>query len=303
MGKLKVFLIFLVLGLVFYFYWHNKLNSKKFSSIPSPPKNIEIITPSETKNIKSEIITEQKKPPQSQPKSKTKRFTEAEKTEYLQKIRDTIKDQWMELEDCENEFDMQFGELLSMDDKKIIEYLKDPNNLDNFLDKISSFNMTTPTSAKMIKELAEPIANEVEGNQIIKTVGFVKLCRDGEKEKLIRILHNLQIKNQRTALAGVSFFENENSTLTYPSILSKRLFDIRLFIQGYGMKETDFPELGKLVNDLNKYFMRQYKESKNSPMEEGVIFNYKTQKEDYEYAIKLQKQINFLLQKIKRSFI
>lgn len=295
-------LVLLTIGITLYFGWTKNQDEVKLDISVKEPKQVKALENTEKKFLSSpstSIIPSKK----IKLIEKTKGFSIAEKKHYFQKISETIKDQWMELEDCENEFDMHFGELLSMDDQKIIEYLKDPNNLDNFLDKISSFNMTTPTSAKMIKELAEPIANEVEGNQIIKTVGFVKLCRDGEKDKLIRILHNLQIKNPKTALAGVSFFENENSTLTYPGILGKRLYDIRFFIQDYGLKEADFPELSKLIKDLDKYFVRQYNESKNLPEQEGVIFNYKNQKEDYEYAIKLQKQINFLLQKIKRSFI
>ncbi|MFI5391456.1 MAG: hypothetical protein ACHQYQ_08850, partial [Bacteriovoracales bacterium] len=226
-----------------------------------------------------------------------------EKNNYFKKIGDTIKDQWKELEECENEFDLNFGELMKMGPKQANDYLSDPNNLDNFLEKISSFNMTTPSSAKMIKLLAEPIASDVDRKEILETVGFVKTCREFEKSNLLRALHNLKNKNQTTAQATIAFFENENSTLTYPNILYEQIWDIKTFLNDYGIDRTAFPEIDQIEKDQGAYHLRRGKIYDTMTSEERATFQPKIQKGDYEYAIQLQSKIKLLLKKIKEKII
>ena len=115
-------------------------------------------------------------------------FSNQEKAEYFDNIRDIIKDQWKELEECENDFDEKFGALVKLNPIEKINYLKDPGNMEDFLDKLSKFKGTTPSSAKMIKELAMPITSELDAEEIMETVGFVKTCRDYDKTTLILLL-------------------------------------------------------------------------------------------------------------------
>jgi len=292
----RIFFITIVFSLVIYFIWQKKHKSEELPIIPINPKVKSIGL------IKEENIKVSTTAPIIPVKEKTD-FSLIAKNKYIKKIRDTINDQWKELEDCENEFDLQFGELIAMAPDQQLEYLNDPNNLDNFLEKISSFNMTTPSSGKMIKELAEPIAKEIDGKEILETVGYVKTCRDVEKASLYWIFHNLKTKNQDTARAAISFFENENSTLTYPDILARQIYDIKTFLEDYGLKESDFPEIAQLGKDHVEYREKMAEIYKNQSPEERVLFNSKTQKYDYEYAVKLQLKIKLLLEKIKRNFI
>lgn len=294
MKPFRVFFITLVFSMAIYFIWQNRPKPEELPVLPPDPvvKNVPMI-----KEENPQIST----PAPILSKKEMKDFTFISKNKYFKKIRDTIKDQWKELEDCENEFDLQFGELIAMAPVQQLEFLKDPNNLDNFLEKISSFNMTTPSSAKMIKELAEPIASEVSGKEILDTVGYVKTCRDTEKSTLLWILHNLNIKNQDTARAHIMFFENENSTLTYPEILFRQIYDLKIFLGDYGLKESDFPEIAQIEKEHQEF--RKMESDIHLSAEERVLFNSKTQKNDYEYAIKLQAKIKLLLEKVKRNFI
>jgi hypothetical protein len=304
MKRFKAFLVYLSVGIIFYLYWQHRLDSEKQIPPLKNSKKIETIS-----DRKSEIPPTPPKPTQIIPSEKPVKskkimgFSVTEKNNYFQKIRDTIKDQWKELEECENEFDLNFGELMKMGPNQAKDYLSDPNNLDNFLEKFSSFNMTTPSSAKMIKLLAEPIASEVDKKEIIETVGFVKTCRDLEKSNLLWVLHNLKNKNQLTAQATIGFFENENSTLTYPDILYKQIWDIKIFLDDYGIDRTAFPEITQIEKDQAAHLKKLDKIYETMTPEERATFKLRIQKEDYEYAIQLQPKIQLLLKKIKERFI
>ncbi len=296
-GIILIFAIFSI-GIVIYF---------------GTPSEQEVSTPNiSTKKPEDLIPKGQKLPPssnQAMPINKTEKnknlagFSLIKKNQYFKKIRDTIKDQWNELEECENEFDLRFGELLKLDDKDALVYLNDPNNLDNFLENVSSFNMTTPSSAKMIKQLAEPITNDVEGKEILDTVGYVKTCRSSQKSTLVWFLLNIKNKNQITALATIGFFENENSTLTYPNILFKQIFDIKSFLENYGIDPSTFLEISQIETDYAAYSKRKSEIYTNLAPENQENFNSKAQKEDYDFAVKLQSKIKLLLGKVKTKFI
>jgi hypothetical protein len=302
--RLQVFLVFLTFGIIFYSYWQYRIDSEKQNPSPKNTKKIETVA-----NEKSVIPPTTPKPTQIIPSKKPEKdkkimgFSVTEKNNYFKKIRDTIKDQWKELEDCENEFDLHFGELMAKSDKQAMDYLSDANNLDNFLEKISSFNMTTPSSAKMIKLLAEPIASEVDRKEIIETVGYVKTCRELEKSNLLQALHNLKNKNLTTAQATIAFFENENSTLTYPDILYKQIWDIKIFLDDYRIDRTAFSEITQIEKDQAAHLKKLDKIYETMTPEERTTFKHRIQKEDYEYAIQLQSKIKFLLDKIKEKFI
>lgn len=296
-GIILILTIFSI-GLVIYFWGSSNQEVSKQNISTNKPKD---------------LIPKAQKPPQPtiqviplnspEKKKKLEGLSSIKKNQYFKKIRDTIKDQWNELEECENEFDMHFGDLLKMGQEQAMEYLKDPNNLDNFLEKISSFNMTTPSSAKMIKQLAEPIASEMDWMEILETVGYVKTCRDREKYNLRYILFNLKNKNKKTAWATIAFFENENSTLTYPDILYNQIVDLVPFLEYYGLKKSDFPEIAQIKKDQMEFHKRKSQIYERVAPEDTGKFNPKAQKEDYDYALKLQPRIKSLLKKIKEKFI
>jgi len=155
----------------------------------------------------------------------------------------------------------------------------------------------------MIKLLAEPIASDVDRKEILETVGYVKTCRDIEKSNLLWALQNLKNKNQITAQATIAFFENENSTLTYPYILYKQIWDIKTFLDDYGIDKSAFPEIAQIEKDQAAYYERSGKIYKTLTPEERGTFDPKTHKESYEFAIQLQSKIKLLLDKIKEKFI
>lgn len=288
--KIIFILAIFSIGLVLYFGSSSNQEASRSNISTKKPKNL---IPNENKlPLPPTQVIPLNKPEKNKNLGE---FSSIKKNKYFKKIRDTIKDQWNELEECENEFDLRFGELLKLDDKQALEYLNDPNNLDNFLENISSFNMTTPSSAKMIKQLAEPIANDVDGKEILDMVGYVKTCRSSQKSTLVWFLINLKNKNQITALATIAYLENENSTLTYPNILIKQIFDIKSFLGNYGIDQSTFPEIAQIEKDYEAY-------DKRTAMEERTNFNPKAQKNDYEFALILQPKIKLLLEKIKSRF-
>ncbi len=299
MKKIILILALLSLGLALYFGW--------------PSKEEPILSTEKPEKLKTPIIAEEKKPistptqiiPSKKPikDKKIKGFSATEKNIYFKKIKDTIKDQWKELEDCENEFDLHFDELMAMGPKQTMDYLSDANNLENFLEKFSSFNMTTPSSAKMIRLLAEPIASDVDRKEIIDTVGFVKTCKAREKSNLLWAIHNLKNKNQATAQATIAFLENENSTLTYPDILYQQIWDIKTFLDDYGIDKSTLPEIAQIEKDYSDYGRRLTKIYETRTPEESGTFDPKTHKESFEFAIQLQSKIQLLLKKLKEKFI
>lgn len=296
-GIILILTIFSI-GLVIYFWGSSNQEVSRPNISTNKPKDL---VPKEQKPHQPTIQVIPLNNPEK--KKKLEGLSSIKKNQYFKKIRDTIKDQWNELEECENEFDLRFGELLKLDDKAALEYLKDPNNLDNFLENVSSFNMTTPSSAKMIKQLAEPITSEVDGKEIVDTVGYVKTCRSSQKSTLVWFLLNLKNKNQISALATIAYFENENSTVTYPSILIQQIFDIKSFLGNYGIDQSSFPEISEIEKDYAAHSKRISEIYTNVAPENQGNFNPKVQKEDYDFAVKLQAKIKLLLGKIKTRFI
>jgi hypothetical protein len=143
--------------------------------------------------------------------------------------------------------------------------------------------------------------SDVDRKEIIETVGYVKTCRTYEKSTLLWVLHNLKNKNQSTAQATIAYFENENSTLTYPDILYQQIWHIKNFLDDYGIDKSDFPEITQIEKDQAAYYERSAKISNTLTPEERGTFNPKTHNESYEFAIQLQSMIQLLLKKIKEK--
>ena len=180
--KYIITLVLILIAVGAYLLWPTSYESEDWDSFKVPVEEKVLI---EKKEV---VVEEEKEEKVLKPKNikpKTEGFSKQDEAEYLTKIRDIIKDQWKELEECESDFDEKFGALLALDRADAVNYLKDPINLDIFLEKLSSFKGTTPSSAKMLKELAMPITTQLDGEEIVETVGFVKTCRDNNKRELI----------------------------------------------------------------------------------------------------------------------
>ncbi len=293
MKRLKVILVFFAFGIIFYLYWRNKLDSGKLNLPLKNSKKIETIS-----NEKSPIFPIPQKPIEKLDS------TEESREIYISKINKIIKKQYQEIEECEKEFDAHFGDLLKMNKEKQLEYIKDPNNLDNLLDKFSNINFTTPSSAKVIKELANPMSEQVKVTEIYHKPGSqdrVDICSPRGKRDILELLYKSKIKKKAIIRPLIEFFENENSTLNYPHVLFDQIIELKKLLKIQGVKESEYPQLGKIDKDF-KAFDKKISEIMNelSPRE-NATWDYQEEKLEYEFALKLQADIKMLLNQIKED--
>jgi len=291
---MKYIIIFtlVLIALATYLLWPTKYEPEDWNSFRDEENALEkkegIIEP--PKDVKAPAIKQKIK------KLKAPVFTKQDEAEYFNEIRDIIKDQWKELEECENDFDERFGHLTILDTKELISYLNDTSNLDDFLDKLSTFKGTTPSSAKMIKELAEPIVAQIDPNEIIETVGMVKTCRDFQKGNLLFLLKDVKRKDKKMIKAVLNFLESEVSTLTYPRILLGKVIMLEDFLSTLDIKKSKYPQL-KQLNVLFKGFTdKDIRIARNHP-----AFNLEVQKYYYDFSLIYQKEIQNTLKVIKKD--
>jgi len=287
-------ILIVISALVIFFLWPTKYEPEDWNSFKEPSMPVE-------ETIKRERPKEIKKEPEVakiavSPKSKG--FAKQEEAEYFNNIRDIIKDQWEELEKCEADFDDKFAPLLKLGIEGRIRYLNDPVNLDIFLENITNFQGTTPSSAKMLKELAMPIASHIDGNEIMDTVGFIKTCRENQKRQLITTISYFLHKNKNAINAALTFLENEISTLTYPSILYSKVYELKSLLFALKIDESRYPELKSLEKIYNNYTDKDMRTARSASP-----FNPEIQKLSYEHALILQKEIQKTIKAVKRDLL
>ena len=189
--KYVILALVIIISIAAYLLWPVRYEPEEWVSLRDGPET-------ERPFKKERKSSPEKKVDKVEKATKEKKLKEGRSEgEYITDIRDVIKDQWEELEECENDFDEKFGgfSLLNWDDK--IKFLNDPSNLDNYLDNLNSFKGTTPSSGLMIRELADPIAAKIDPNEMFETVGYVKTCRDNFKMGLITALGQIKRKDKK----------------------------------------------------------------------------------------------------------
>ena len=293
MKKLGVILIILALGIIIYFYQNNKIESESLSPIVKKPKNIEV---SKIENP----ISGQTLP------TKIKSAKEIEIKNYINKLNKTIKTQYKEIEDCEKEFNVHFGDLLKMKEAKQLEFIQDENNLLDLIDKFSSINFTTPSSAKVLKEFANPISEEVKITEVYHKPDLqdrVEICSPRGKKDILNLIYKSKIKKNAIMRALIEYFGNENSTLDLPYILFDQISEIKKLLKFQGIAESQYPKLRKIEKEF-KIFDKKISDLMNaySPRENATL-DYQEAKLEYEYALKLQAEIKDLLRDIKDNSI
>ncbi|TDJ04148.1 MAG: hypothetical protein E2O68_08650 [Deltaproteobacteria bacterium] len=185
-----------------------------------------------------------------------------------------------------------------MDYIDISNYLKDPNNLGEFLDNVVNFKGSTPSSAKMIKDLAMPIATQVDGNEIIETVGYVKTCRPQGKRLLIqRMIDSLKV-DKKVIFAFLTFLENEASTLTYPRIMYENVYEIKRMLKILNINYLRYPELKRLEKSFQNFVDKDIRVAISASP-----FNPEIQRLAYEHALIIQKEIQKTLKAIKKDLL
>lgn len=295
MNKLKIILITLAIINALYFLWSKVSKSEKF--------NLKI---SKTESIKKPIKTQGQITKRDNSTGKTKFFKEIEIKNYISKLNKTIKAQYKEIEDCEKEFDVHFRDLLVMTEEKKLEYIKDPNNLDFILDKFSSINFTTPSSAKVIKEFANPILEKIKITEIYHKPGLqdrVEICEVRGKRDILELLYKSKIKKKAIMIALIDFFENENSTLDYPWILYNQIVELKKLLKNNKIPESKFPKLEQIEKDFKAFNIKINKIMSDYRPKENATWDYQEERFEYEFALKLQSDIKSLLKEIKDDFI
>jgi len=291
MKQFKTTLIFLVVGLIFYFFWQNKFDSKNPTLPPKESEKIDV-------PVKANTLLQAPK----EKSGKVEDSREIEIKDYITKLNKTIKTQYKEIEECEKEFDVHFGDLLEMSEKKQLEYISDPNNLEALLDKFSSINFTTPSSAKVIKEFADPISEQVKITDVYHKPGLqdrVEICSARGKKDIIELLFKSKIKKKAILRALIDFFENENATLDYPWILYNQIIELKNLLKFQGIPESKFLDLGEIEKDFKEFDKKISNLLNQTPPRESATFNLEEAKFQYEFARKLQAEIKSLLQQIK----
>lgn len=286
MKLLKISLIFLILGILLYFFWPNKHEAQK-------PKNIKVISQDKTK-IPQKIET----------LDKSEKSKEIEIKNYINMLNKTIKAQYKEIEECEKEFDVHFRDLLEMAKEKQLEYIKDRNNLETLLDKFSSINFTTPSSAKVIKLFADPISGQVKITDIYHKPGLqdrVEICNVRGKWDILELLYQSKIKKKEIMRALIDFFENENATLDYPGILYNQVIELKKLLYINGISESKFPILGQIVKDYEAFEIKITKKMNEYSPRENATWDYEEAKLEHDFALKLQGEIKLLLKQIKED--
>jgi len=285
--KYVILVLIIVISIAAYLLWPVRYEPENWVSLRDEEK---IETPKETKILFEKKIVKKKEKAQAK--------EERSEVEYITDIRDIIKDQWKELEECENDFDEKFAYFLGLNLTEKIKYLNDPSNLDDYLDNLKSFKGTTPSSGKMIKELADPLAAKIDPNEIFETVGYVKTCEDNQKSLLIGILERVKRKDRKTIDAVFTFLESEVSTLTYPRILNENVSLLNNFLFSLGIKKEKYPQIEKLNISFYRYVDEDMRMARNH---HG--FNANTQKHDFEFALIFQKDIQKALREIKKDLL
>ena len=196
MKKLGIILIIFSLGIIIYFYQNNKIESESLNPIVKKPKNIEVSkieTPISGQTLPTEI----------------KSSKEIEVKNYINKLNKTIKTQYKEIEDCEKEFNVHFGDLLKMNEAKQLEFIQDENNLLDLLDKFSSINFTTPSSAKVLEEFANPISEQVKVTEVYHKPDLqdrVEICSPRGKKDILNLIYKSKIKKNAIMRALIEYF-------------------------------------------------------------------------------------------------
>lgn len=291
--KYIITLVLIIIAVGAYLLWPTRYEPEGWDSFKGPVEEKVLIEKKEVVVEKEEKVL---KPKNIKPK--TEGFSKQDEAEYLTKIRDIIKDQWKELEDCESDFDEKFGALLALDRVDAVNYLKDPTNLDTFLEKLSTFKGTTPSSAKMLKELAMPITTQLDGEEILETVGFVKTCRDNSKRELIIIIGNFLNKSKKAKLAYLTALENEVSTLTYPRILYQYFYHLEAWLPELNIKESDIPEIKRLKDTYKKFIDLDLRTARVSS-----DFNPEVQRNAYEHALIIQRELQKTFKAVKKELL
>lgn len=296
MKKLGVILIILTFVAMIYFFRKNKIESENLNPAVEKAKNIEVKMEEKTKispNIQT-LPTE------------IKSSKEIEVKNYINKLNKTIKNQYKEIEDCEKEFNVHFGDLLKMNEAKQLEFIQDENNLLDLLDKLSSINFTTPSSAKVLEEFANPISDQVKITEIYHKPGLqdrVEICSPRGKKDILNLLYKSKIKKKAIMRALLEYFENENSTLDLPYILFDQISEIKKLLKFQGIPESQYPKLGKIEKEF-KIFDKKIRDLMNAVTpRENATLDHEEPKLEYEYALKLQADIKSLLRQIREDSI
>jgi hypothetical protein len=292
MKKLGSLVVILAFVAIIYFFWANKIETENINPIAERQK----VT-----------VVKKKNPPKIQElPTNIQSSKEMEVKNYISKLNRTIKTQYKELEECEKEFDVHFGDLLEMNEKKKLEYISDPNNLEALLDKFSSINFTTPSSAKVLKEFANPVSEQVKITEVYHKPGLqdrVEICSPRGKKDILNLLYKSKIKKKAIMRALLEYFENENATLDLPYILFDQILELKKLLKFQGIPESRYPKLGKIEKEF-KIFDKKIMDLLNTvPPRKYATLDYQEAKMEYEYALKLQADIKSLLRKISEDAI
>ena len=293
MKKIWVILIILAFGAIIYFFQKNKTESENLHSIIDKAKNIQVKIEEKTKN------------PPILP-TKVQSSKEIEVKNYIIKLNKTIKTQYKEIEDCEKEFNVHFGDLLKMNETKQLEFIQDENNLLDLIDKFSSINFTTPSSAKVLEEFANPISEQVKITEVYHKPGLqdrVEICSPRGKKDILNLIYKSKIKKNAIMRALIEYFGNENSTLDLPYILFDQISEIKKLLKFQGIPESQYPKLGKIEKEF-KFFDKKIMDLMNAVTpRKKATWDSQEARLEYEYALKLQAEIKDLLRDIKDSSI
>lgn len=291
MKKLKILLLTMAFGNAIYFLWSKRLELEKFTV----PTNSKKTTRTQIPVVKNDIST-----------NTANELNNFEIKNYINRLNKTIKTQYKEIEECEKEFDVHFKDLLEMTKEKQIEYLKDGNNLEYILDKFTSIPFTTPSSAKVIKEFANPISGKVRITDIYHKPGLqdrVETCSPRGKIDILELLYKSKIRKKAIMLGLISFFENENSTLDYPGILFNQIIELKKLLKLNGIPDSKYPSLGQIEDDFKAFDIKINKIMNEYTPRKNATWDYREEKLEYEFALKLQFDIKLLLKEIKEDLI
>jgi hypothetical protein len=288
--KYVILALLIIISIAAYVLWPVRYEPEGWVSLRDEERIEKEIIPEE------EVVSEEKKLVEED--MPLKKAPERDESEYFTEIRDIIKDQWKELEECEYEFDDMFGHILKLGIEDQIRYLKDPGNLDIFLENLTNINWTTPSSAKMIKELAMPIASKVDPAEILDTVGIVKTCKVPQKRTLLTLLSYYLHQDKRAIFTYLTFLENEVSTLTYPRIIYGNVYELKSLFFTLKIDETKYPELKRLEKIFKNFVDLDIRTARTSS-----DFNPHLQRIYYKQALIIQKEIKKTLKAVKRDLL